>query len=171
MGTDPTENDEERKLTVQWPLWSEPKLIVLGTDLWLTSSSLLFWAFETSAKFSVLTPVPLVLYVHDAFSEAALQQIPIKSEVVFLNSHFSAASHCCNVPLRQEQTEKLAATLSVSAKQEYYPGRMLCFFPTGTRDRKAMWSVWDFWCICPLAEAGGRAECIKSHTTFLLFMA
>lgn len=50
VSTDPTENDEERKLTVQWPLWSEPKLIVLGTDLWLTSSSLLFWAFETSSK-------------------------------------------------------------------------------------------------------------------------
>lgn len=79
-------------------------------------------------KFSLLTPVPPVLHVHDAFPEAALQQTPIKTEVVFLNSHFPAAFSV--LQLRQDQRENPAAMLSGCANQECYPG-WLGFFLQG----------------------------------------
>lgn len=73
---------------------------------------------------------------------------------------------CCNVPLRQDQKENQADMLSVHENQDKYAGWMF-LFPTGTRDRKAMWSIWHFWCICPLAEAGGRAGYIKPRTNHI----
>lgn len=58
--------------------------------------------------------------------------------------------------------------LSMHANQERYPG--WTFFPIGTWDRKAIHSTWHFQCICFLAGVGGRLVCIKSCTTFLLFL-
>lgn len=73
-------------------------------------------------KFSVLTPVPQILCVHHVLSEAALQQIPIKSEVVFLNSHFSAALSALQRATETRSDKKTGTMLSVHANQENYPG-------------------------------------------------
>lgn len=81
-------------MTVQWPLWSEPKLIVLGTDLWLTSSSsLLFWAFEIRDKVLCAnsSTTSSICTWHFLRPSLATNAIPPKSEVVFLKSQFSAA--------------------------------------------------------------------------------
>lgn len=160
-------DDEERKLAVKWPLWSEPELIVLRTDLWLTSSSLLFWAFEISDK---------VLSAHSSTTSSACTWC-------FSRSSFATNPHKDWSCISQFSLPCCLFSAATETRSERKPGSHALWvckpgilswlagvFPTGTRDRKAVWSIWHFWCICPLAEAGGGAGCIKSHCTFLLFM-